>query len=523
MLASMIGMSKKYGCEFMVPTWKYSEYFATPPQQYDPKDQPKLYARIEEKNFHYDPEFWDQYSEFFKSQNIAIFGWLQSHKYWRGFENDVRNNLWFDYQFTIRTTIKSNLALQNHRHQNIVDPIAISVRQGDYRNNENYQLLPVKYYLGALEEHFPDWRKRSIFFFSDDMDYCKMHFGCLPNAFFFDKFSDIEQLYLMSLCSDFILANSTFSYWGAMLSKLKFGIPENRKVIRPHKYFDGPLAEICSEKDFWPEEWISYDHTQYRYNLLDCTFTIPVYYDSKDRLNNFKLSTKNITENFIAPTMVGEQGIFKKFNAVSDEHGLHYIHRYTHFDSLKHFHRTKILNDLFKDARDHGIVINWDADILIPPLQIIEAVRMLRANEADVVYPYDGRFARVNRRFYNQIDKYNDIGILSKEKLGGMDDGKISVGGAVMWRSDAFKKIGMENENFISYGPEDNERYHRMLKLGLRVARVKGALYHIDHIASMNSGTGHQHFKKNVAELKKVEAMSAEELTEYVQSWEWNE
>ena len=97
--------------------------------------------------------------------------------------------------------------------------IAISIRRGDYVGNPNYRLLPITYYILAMFENFPNWRDHNIVIFSDDIPYCKVHWDCIPNVYFSENNSDIEDLCLMTLCDDFIIANSSFSWWGAYLGE----------------------------------------------------------------------------------------------------------------------------------------------------------------------------------------------------------------------------------------------------------------------------------------------------------------
>lgn len=55
------------------------------------------------------------------------------------------------------------------------------------------------------------------------------------------------------------------------------------------------------------------------------------------------------------------------------------------------FHRTYYLNMMIKEVTtDH--IAAWDADVIVQPEQVISALKVLRANEADIVYPYDGLF-----------------------------------------------------------------------------------------------------------------------------------
>jgi GR25 family glycosyltransferase involved in LPS biosynthesis len=79
----------------------------------------------------------------------------------------------------------------------------------------------------------------------------------------------------------------------------------------------------------------------------------------------------------------------------------------------------------------------------------------------------------------------------------------------------------MENQYMISYGPEDYERYERFKKLGFKLARIKGPLYHMDHHIGPDSSDKHSDFKNNEKEYLKVKSMSQEELKQYISTWHW--
>ena len=76
----------------------------------------------------------------------------------------------------------------------------------------------------------------------------------MKNSFFTENLSAIEQLVLGSKCDDFVISNSTFSWWTAWL-----GEKENSKVIRPLKNFRGDFAKKKIDIDYFPERWISFD------------------------------------------------------------------------------------------------------------------------------------------------------------------------------------------------------------------------------------------------------------------------
>lgn len=467
-VAASIGIARKNGFDYIFPKWEVFNI---------PQGEVESNITIKEKDYSYN------YIDLSEYKKVNLEGYFQSEKYWKHCEDEVRSYISFDG--------KENGC------------IAISVRQGDYVGNPNYELLPINYYYEALFTHFPDWKDRKIMIFSDDIDYCKLHFAALTNVEYVNG-SPIEQLKKMSECSDFIIANSTFSWWGAYIA--------NRgKVIRPSKYFAGDLLKY-STKDLWLDSWIEFWPS--KYDLTDVTFVVPVKYDHKDRQENLNLSICMLQKYFNTNIIVME----------NDGNRFEYMKeycRYERFDS-KYFHRTKMINDMVKMSNT-PIVVNWDADVFVPPLQMITAVSKIRDNSADFIFPYDGRFARVNReKWFKDLEKRLDCGIFKARMFSGMKPGdKPSVGGAVVMNKAKFIEAGMENENMISYAPEDKERNWRFRTLGHKVRHVNGVLYHMDHFISLDSSQKHNHYKLNEFEYKKEIKMNRFELNKYIKKWKW--
>ena len=494
--ASMIGLSEKYGHTLKLPEWKYSAYFDHEFPQGDVKGY-----EYQEPTFHYENDVWD----FLKDEQIVydIKGYLQSEKFFMHCEDKVRAALKFKPEFLLQ--------VRNDFEEAFKKPvIAISVRRSDYLNNVNYHALPISHYIHALFEEFPDWQDRNIICFSDDIPYCRVHFDCLSNVWFSENNSDIEDIALMSECQDFIVANSTFSFWGAWLSSNK-----NKKVVRSVHHFEGPLKQKCDIKDFYPASWITFDYKGKRIPLKDVTFTIPVFYDHPDRKQNLDLSVCLLQHYFDTNIIVME----------NNSKGLQHIAEYTDYWQSEYpvFHRTKMLNDMAKIATT-DIIVNWDCDIILPPMQIWKAVQAIR-NGADMVFPYDGRFARIPRQvWYKDLCHWLDIGIIGNTQFNGMgsNDNHNSVGGAVLWNRASYFKAGGENENFISFGAEDQERVVRAEKLGLSIERTKGCLYHLNHWVGVNSSTRNPYFIANRDEFEKVKGMDRAELEDYIKSWNFN-
>jgi len=257
-LASLIGFSEKYGCDLILPEWKYAAYFQNPPKQ--GLVRPDIF--VEEPYYHYTPEFWDVYNDDFKTKNADILGWLQTEKYWQHCKEKVHHALQFEETFQNNVKAKFKKALQK-------ETIAISIRRGDFITNPNFYFLSMQYYFGALQEYFPGFKNYNVLFFSDDLDYCRAHIRHYSNFYFATGLNGIEQLCLLRNCRHFIISNSSFSWWGAMLGEKKDSI-----IIRPAHVFEGGLKAKFNTRDCFPERWHQYDHLLKRIDVS--SFEMPV-------------------------------------------------------------------------------------------------------------------------------------------------------------------------------------------------------------------------------------------------------
>lgn len=481
---SLTGIANKYGKTLVLPEkWKYAKYFNGCNDLHDFINAPI----IKEKEFHY-----TDYPEL-KSGNHSLKGYFQSFRYWEHIESEIREKFSWDESGFPKHNIDKN-------------GISIHIRRGDYVNNQAYAQLGIRYYIQALFQNFPDWQKRKIYIYSDNIEYCKIHFGSWDNFIFSEGKSDIEDLYLMSQCKNLILSNSSYSWLGAYFAETIHG---ECNVIRPKQHFSGSLSDL-STKDFYPKKWVEFI-SDAKINLRDVTFTIPIFYDHPDRKKNLDLCVCMIQHYFDTKIVVMENKSVM----------FGYMSQWTKYVRSDHqlFHRTKMLNEMAIDCNT-DFIFNWDADVIMPPMQILKAVYELRSG-SDMVYPYNGQFARVGRiPFFKQLESSMDVGILSGTKLEGTrPNDKESFGGAVGWNRKKFFEAGGENENFISFGAEDYERYERASKLGFKIKRTKGCLFHINHWVGVNSSTRNPYFNHNRAEYEKVKAMSKKELKEYIKTW----
>ena len=173
--------------------------------------------------------------------NIDIFGYYQTHKYFEHIEDEIREDFTFDSEL-----IKSCKEFLEYTYV-FRDVIALHIRRGDYVSNPNHPSQSMEYYQRGLEM-LPDL---DVIVFSDDAEWCKQQ-----EIFSSDRFSISEgnttdaDLCLMSLCQYHIIANSSFSWWGAWLAKSK-------KVIAPKKWFGGDCVnKDVSDMEFANWTWI---------------------------------------------------------------------------------------------------------------------------------------------------------------------------------------------------------------------------------------------------------------------------
>ena len=473
-LAAAYAMSRRYDKDVAVTPHPLLKVF----EQHPAEDTAPKSLVAQEEDFRFN---WSQWDDVAGISDVLLRGYFQSSQYWE------------------KTTTKHLLAFREEHHK-VVDKyrsdkpfVGIHIRRGDYVNNPNYHNLPIAYYLGALYKFFPDFEKdNTLLIFSDDLPWCKIQFQCFDNVVYVDE-PPVETMIMMTVCEGLILSNSTFSWWGAFLSNA-------RRVVYPTKYFSGDLAHL-STATFWEERWSPFSHN-HKFNLNDVTFVIPTTYDQPAREENLTATVRVLREHFQTNILIGENNSSRFSYIDAEVVPFHY----------RHFHRTRIINRLVALSRTKYFV-NWDADVFVPVAQILKMVNSLREG-SDMVIPYDGTFHNISREHYPDIVANRDVAAIGEYELVSAVQG--SVGGAIGFRKRSFVRGGGENERFVSYGPEDKERWYRFSTLGFKTDRIKGTLYHLDHKRTPNSSTAHKHFLANNKEWRKVQGMDKESLTEYI-------
>lgn len=179
--------------------------------------------------------------------HVYLDGYWQSEKYFIGISDIIRK------EFSLRYPI-SQKNLQYAEKINSSMAVAIHVRRGDYVSNSHtlsvHGVSSVNYYKKAISLIRDQIANPEFFVFSDDIAWCKLNLPKLESCSFIEGnsvYQSQEELHLMQLCKHHIIANSTFSWWGAWLSSGD-GI-----TIAPANWFRSLKVNL---QDLLPNSWL---------------------------------------------------------------------------------------------------------------------------------------------------------------------------------------------------------------------------------------------------------------------------
>lgn len=166
------------------------------------------------------------------NENQYLIGHFQSYKFFEEYREAILNELQFS---TNKISEKTMLFASEMQRYNSV---SVHVRRGDYLNGYYYETLgkicDIAYYQRAISAIKEKVVNPHFYIFSDDPDYVTKNLN-IENATFvnFNRGNDSWQdMYLMSQCKHNIIANSTFSWWGAWLNN-----NPQKIVIAPNRWF----------------------------------------------------------------------------------------------------------------------------------------------------------------------------------------------------------------------------------------------------------------------------------------------
>ncbi len=199
---------------------------------------------IKEKNeHHFDPEV-------LRAQgNFLLWGYWQSEKYFADNADDVRRA----FRFKRELAGEAAAVAEKIRNSNSV---SLHVRRGDYVKFESVKKITggtdLSYYSRAVAYMADHVSAPHFFIFSDDSAWCRENIKIPYSVTYLDDASAGPKaafhLQLMSLCKHNIIANSTFSWWGAWLNA-----HPDKIVVAPEQWNTSPKGD---QADIIPEGWI---------------------------------------------------------------------------------------------------------------------------------------------------------------------------------------------------------------------------------------------------------------------------
>lgn len=182
------------------------------------------------------------------SSNVYLDGYWQSEKYFEDIEDIIRN------EFVV-TSPQEGLNRELASQIESCESVSIHIRRRDYvsnsHTNKTHGTCDMDYYLRSIKDLTKTVKNPHFFVFSDDIEWARLNL-MLPNPITFidnnGPEKNYEDLRLMTQCKHNIIANSSFSWWGAWLNKN----PE-KIVIAPKKWFND---SSINTDDIIPESWI---------------------------------------------------------------------------------------------------------------------------------------------------------------------------------------------------------------------------------------------------------------------------
>jgi len=194
-----------------------------------------------EKYFNFDP------SVLTLSDGVYLDGYWQSEKYFADIKNIIRND------FMLRNYSEGN-NLELIQKIKSKTSVCIHIRRGDYNTDpktfQDHGLCSLDYYQKGIQHITQKIGGATFFVFSDDISWAKDNLKINYPAVFVDHNTidnAYEDLHLMSHCKHHIIANSSFSWWGAWLCQ-----NQNKIVIAPHQWFNSAEHDT---KDLIPQSW----------------------------------------------------------------------------------------------------------------------------------------------------------------------------------------------------------------------------------------------------------------------------
>ena len=361
-----------------------------------------------EKQFHFEeiPKNMD---------NIMFFGYYQSYHYFKNHYNTIIN------MFDLKSQQEQVLSKNNSYFDENKISVSMHFRMDDYKNNKCHPIMTYEYYINSLDriitligDNF------KVLYFCQDVDeddvnkiiskikynYENIQFEKVKN-----DLPDYEQLLLMSCCDHNIIANSTFSWWGAY-----FNNNENKIVCYPSIWFAGELLKY-NVADLFPDKWIKINlkkKSEIILLILNCEK-----YRNKAIIQK-KSWLKNLPKNMIYYHVIGKPSLFESNNndyLFDDEERILYVNTKDDYTSLP----AKVITALnsINNEYNYNYIYKTDDDQLLIKDNFFSEFLYKKLNN-EIKYYYGGHTIELKHdvisTYYTVHDELSRNLILEKTK-----------------------------------------------------------------------------------------------------------
>lgn len=185
---------------------------------------------IEEEYYCYEPTIFQI------KKNVLLEGFWQHYKYFENFPTQILDEI------TLKQTEGSATSGYVNQIDNDINSVSIHIRRGDYISDENnlnfFGVLPLGYYIQAVNYMIERISNLHFYIFSDDLNWAKDNLKINAPVYFVDidnGTKDYLEMDAMSHCRHNIIANSSFSWWAAYLNR-----NTEKIVVAPEKWVADP-------------------------------------------------------------------------------------------------------------------------------------------------------------------------------------------------------------------------------------------------------------------------------------------
>lgn len=179
--------------------------------------------------------------------NWDILGWFHLYHYWDRYRDLVQST--YKFKKNIQVLAESNI--EKVRAGEKYPIISVHFRRTDYLEVSSLNLT-LDYYNEAISLFLKKFPYFKLLVFSDDIEWCKENIVG-ENIYYSENTTNSVDLCMMTLCDHNIIANSSFSWWGAYLN------PNQRKIVVCPEDYIGKTGDEAPfiNKNYYPKDWIA--------------------------------------------------------------------------------------------------------------------------------------------------------------------------------------------------------------------------------------------------------------------------